>query len=568
MDANISDRTMNVLMEMRPKHDIFFHWNKFKRAANDKYHFCIDKQVWLAKLYDSVKNDQKIVVPMNSFKEANTLENIIRKKFPDKKVKLYSSQTLSSEKNKHFADVHTYWSGIDILIYTPTVSAGISYELKHFDTLFGYFTDKSCDVETCRQMLGRIRNLSTNEHYICLDGRYNNLPTSTDRIKELLYSSRSNLYKKLENNDNLALNFEFGADGKIQYHESAYFVMWLENKRIENLSRNYFINRFIDQVADSGASVEEFTLELLNANRDEDSKITTRMLSIVKANYSGVKEEIKDVECEFIASSPNIDMNEFNDIRTKMSTQSDITSEDRGKYTKHRLISTYNWYGKTIDKSFVSDYEDYGVSSIFRNLRRIMSEPTLVESLTKIQMLEVDRNKILMTKQLTICDQSSIRDESACDSKDLHYKYVFQQHFLTIWLIKMLGFSSITDTKKITMDDIYTNIKNQEQEFVDKFDSISFEFKIKRDKPITLLGTMDKELYLKRSLTIINRVTRMMYGLEIKKLPKRDCATPTAKIGFNKHGRLFTIVPFGTVKAELKLLKKPYIISKLGIPVE
>ena len=38
MDANISDRTYNTLKNLRPNHSIFFHWNTFKRAANDKYY--------------------------------------------------------------------------------------------------------------------------------------------------------------------------------------------------------------------------------------------------------------------------------------------------------------------------------------------------------------------------------------------------------------------------------------------------------------------------------------------------------------------------------------------------
>jgi hypothetical protein len=36
-------------------------------------------------------------------------------------------------KQKHFKDVHQYWHECDILLYTNTLTAGISFENIHFD---------------------------------------------------------------------------------------------------------------------------------------------------------------------------------------------------------------------------------------------------------------------------------------------------------------------------------------------------------------------------------------------------------------------------------------------------
>jgi hypothetical protein len=154
MDANLSDRTYRTLLRMRPAHPPHFHWNRFSRAADDVYHFTADHAAWLEKLYECARDNKKIVLPTNSLSEARAYEEALHREFPKKKIMLYSSETAPSEKALHFGDVHTYWKDLDVLIYTPTCSAGVSFELEHFDVLFGYFCDISCDVETCRQMLG------------------------------------------------------------------------------------------------------------------------------------------------------------------------------------------------------------------------------------------------------------------------------------------------------------------------------------------------------------------------------------------------------------------------------
>ncbi len=54
----------------------------------------------------------------------------------------------------------------DVLIYSPTITAGVSIEVEHYDVLFGIFTDKSCNAYNAAQMLGRVRNISTNSVHL------------------------------------------------------------------------------------------------------------------------------------------------------------------------------------------------------------------------------------------------------------------------------------------------------------------------------------------------------------------------------------------------------------------
>lgn len=143
MDANLSDRTYCTLERMRPSYPVHFHWNRFERAADDIYYFTADQGSWFDQLYKSLHKNLRIVIPTNSLTEARAYEESIRREFPKKKIMLYSSETAPSEKARHFSDVHNYWGNLDVLIFTPTCSAGVSFELEHFDILFGYFCDIS-----------------------------------------------------------------------------------------------------------------------------------------------------------------------------------------------------------------------------------------------------------------------------------------------------------------------------------------------------------------------------------------------------------------------------------------
>jgi hypothetical protein len=178
MDAYLSDRTFTMLKQFRPESKYIFHYNKYKTRENDKFFLTISQNDWVNKLKRKISKGKKIAIPTNSLDQAKALYNMIEYNFDTYSVKLYSSEMSESEKKKHFSDVNVYWKNYDIIIYTPTVSAGVSFEEEYFDYIFGYFTDASCNVQTCMQMIGRIRNVKCKKYYICLNASYYQLSTS------------------------------------------------------------------------------------------------------------------------------------------------------------------------------------------------------------------------------------------------------------------------------------------------------------------------------------------------------------------------------------------------------
>jgi hypothetical protein len=562
LDANLGDRTFRTLQRMRPDHPIQFHWNRHEgRAKSDEYFFTSNHAAWLNKLFSTLRSDCTAVIASNSLAEAETLHATISREFPDKRVGIYSSRTSAEEKSRHFADVHTYWSELDCLIYTPTVTAGVSYEKVHFDTLFGYFTDSSCDVETCRQMLGRVRNILSKEHFICLQGASRTLPVHTDEIARLVRDQRSGLYRAI---DNTALQFSYGDNGNIVYYESDYFYMWVENSRMANLSLNKFIERFVDQVAETGATVQELAL-------DDDMTLAHEIL----AEHKAMRAEMKEERQENVASAAPINYEEAHAIRDKLTRQLDVTDEERCSLERWQLAESYQWHGKPIDGEFVAKYSPSSARRVYRNLRLIASEDSVTTSLMAMRDREAAHYEFTMEQRvgnilptlgwgaraLTDPRLAALSAQINCSSvegRDLQNEnrtYVFYSHFLAIWLLQLCGFHCITDGAQVGEDALYVRLRASLKALNDAMPYITFTFKVnKANLDSVALVEKDKDAFMRRAMILINSVLRGMYGIEIKHHSKGN---PNYVIKWSPVGRLFT---FGAVGGDDAL---PHIHSNL-----
>lgn len=511
MDANISDRTYRLLEIMRGLDGVLYHCNRYKNCTEDNYILTPDKYKWLALLYSAVEADEPIAVPISSKEIADTIVRNLTKKYPNKKIKLYSSETSMSEKREHFSDVNAFWKEYDVLVYTPTVSAGVSFEQKHFRKIFGYFTDLSCPVETCGQMIGRIRDVGDKKYYICIQATGNNLPTDIDALKQQLYNRRENLMREF---DHTGLRFEYNANGQIIYHRGDYFQLWLENARIQNLSKNSFIKRFVAQVVETGAKCEQLTDAMFSAETGLDVE-TADIIDQIKSEHSVVKSEIKADVVKKIAESRDITEIEAEDIRELIVAQKDITEKQKYEFEKYRLRSEYKYDG-IIDVKFVGRYHDSKMRRIFKNLKRITAHPDITSALAQIQAEERANHKYLME----LGEKQHYQDISR--------KYVFDQHRYALSLLKLCGWKNVNDLEYKHAVVLEKNLRDNEKIYWDNIKQACSEFGLR--SPVVLrTNTTQNEptnlpqlAWIEGMLKPINKILDLMYGITIaskKKTP-------------------------------------------------
>ncbi|QYB17453.1 putative helicase/primase complex protein [Pacmanvirus S19] len=506
MDANISDRTYRILKQMRPgfaEGDCTYHCNRYKNATDDNYYITADKLKWLGVLYATIEADERIAIPMSSLTEAKILVRNLTQKYPEKLIKLYSSETSMAEKREHFADVNTHWSQFDILVYTPTVSAGVSFEQKHFRKIFGYFIDQSCPTETCIQMIGRIRDVSDHQFYLCVNATGNNQPTDIDAIKQFVYTKRENLLKDF---DETGLRAEYGPNGEIKYHVSDYFYIWLENMRIKNISKNSFIKSLIHLITFTGAKVHHLSDDIFEERTGFKVKIDGELnadLESLKEAHKTARGEIREEVCRKIAESKELDEEELIEIHNAKVAQIDLTEEQKYAFERYRLRMDYHYNGP-IDEKFVIKYRDPKIRRMFKNIERLYTCETIDESIKKIQAEE--RVNYIHNMELG----------EKLEHEDIKRKYVFDQHRYALGLLKLCGWNSITDEQYVHRTTILENLRSKNNLYWESIKPACVEFQIRAPKLQTVIANKDNnDKFIELMLKPINKILNIMYGIQI-----------------------------------------------------
>ncbi len=81
-------------------------------------------------------DNKRLVVPMASNSKAKDLYSKLKQDFPNKNILLIHKETSDGDKLQKLLKVNEIWVNYDIVIYTPTVCMGVSFEPEHFDNIF------------------------------------------------------------------------------------------------------------------------------------------------------------------------------------------------------------------------------------------------------------------------------------------------------------------------------------------------------------------------------------------------------------------------------------------------
>jgi len=111
--------------------------------------------------------------------------------------------------------------------------------------------------------------------------------------------------------------------------------------------------------------------------------------------------------------------------------------------------------------------------------------------------------------------------DSILESRDLHHRYIFQSHYLAIWLLRFVGFRCITDQTFIREETMYYHMKAGEAIFLTQLAQISFEFQFRRPSVRSIVNEHEISKYIKKVFSVVNYVLRKMYGIEICRVPKK-----------------------------------------------
>jgi hypothetical protein len=338
-------------------------------------------------------------------------------------------------------------------------------------------------------MLGRVRDISI--YNICIVSSWIYVPTTTEAISEELFRSRDCL-------DMPNIPFIIDKNGNKSFHQSNYFTIWLENKRINNLSKKDFCIRFIAQVLHTGATV----IELETITDD-----------IVVEKYNTSVYDEKELKNTSIANAMDITMDEYKKLIDKITIGHECTTNDMLSMDKFKLMKYYNIDDpKIINSTFVATFDNLSIKTIWKNLNAMDHFKTVIqECLRKVKELEAS----------VLSDLTYDKNSASTEHRDLLYQYSYRKHSIATNLLDYVGM--VTDDKLVFKNITEVALILLLQQHVDKINqlvpTIYYEFGITMKFPsINTIIQINQNEFLKDALRFINKILYSMYGIKINKV--------------------------------------------------
>ena len=446
MDANLGDRTLNILAKMAPSPIHYIH-NQCKNASNDTIYILANSRVnaakWAYLLIDKILAGKRVVITTNAFAFGRQIQKLILNYWGDRKllrIHLYSAETHQSEKTLHFSDVGKFWSQYDVLIYTPTITAGISFEKLHYDCLFSYMTAHSCNAETSVQMMGRVRNFSEKTSYILVDYNVEAYPTTRQEIKKWFFKSRGHITPTQP-------NYQLNELGEVDYIENNYFHIWLENTLTANRSKANYAKTLINILKEAGPTMISLTdkvfEKLTNINlADEPTTPEHKMFEgLIEALVVERKKDKEQITTE-IAAAENIDDETASNIREAMATEKNVSVAERRQYDKFRIAKIYNMPKPAITGLFVKNYSSRRMINAYKNSEQLLRNSNLDAAISEIKADEEKNYGMFIMKS---------------SQREINHIYMYGVHKSAVDILRLCGFRAEWTRQRLTASVIVAN---------------------------------------------------------------------------------------------------------------
>jgi hypothetical protein len=276
MDANISIRTVGILQSLGFNSKNTLKINVIGQLCGTKYEIYKNN-------YDKLKKDiitqvieerdVNIAIVTNTKILAIKLKEELELLNPHLDIRLIDGETY---KGMRSADVEREYNNNiylthKVLIYTPTITAGISYELHHYDFIYGLFVSGSCNVEIFIQMLGRIRDIKKIKLY------FDNSTFISQEERQMLKDDTKRLSVVDSHYENLGI---FALD-----RESLSTKITQYNDLVNNCSKIDSYRRFVFLMLNTYKDFKEH-LSIIEPETEEEKKKSKGALKYMYESYN------------------------------------------------------------------------------------------------------------------------------------------------------------------------------------------------------------------------------------------------------------------------------------------
>jgi hypothetical protein len=232
LDGDFGNRSYDYFKTLNNNEDFVVVRNKCVPYVKT-WKFTNDEKAFSQKIVSAVEAGKKIFICSMSSEQAMRYEDMMLTECKCK-VLLHSSKSDDGLKEK-LQDVNALWVKYDVVIITPTVEAGVDFNVEHFDQMFTILSSKSTSQRGLLQMTARVRRLKNLDNEVYL----NHIPFSTsaslytyDEVDVMYNIQQLSDNLQLDDDNNLSNNNPFTNISKHNYLETlnknkTYFVPYL-----------------------------------------------------------------------------------------------------------------------------------------------------------------------------------------------------------------------------------------------------------------------------------------------------------------------------------------------------
>ena len=412
MDAYVGKRTIEFVKEMYKDDEVLYVENTFKYKRRT-YKECRDikigkktinkKDIFKSEIMKSLQNGDKISICSGSKTLLKEIELEILKTYGNTKKYIFYCKENPLLPN---VDVDIEWDDIDVLMYSPTITAGISYDLtgenKPFDKLFIYIGFSNNPL--ARDMIQahkRVRHFNNPEIIVCIMYianlvKWDKLPTDMKIIKETEKNFKTDFYK----------------EGGVYSIGEIQSIKWVENIHNNNIQERNINDTQLPTIMEAFMKYENI---VKTGNCDMNGMIGCSQ-SIKHSNYDEIKE-ISMIEYDTILTNigneeydnmtdedwDSMKKYRYNNIRTK----EDLSEADATKYFDDNLVENTDDFGSVSKSNNIHRFLSYTESNSIEELK--LDYCDLVEEINKLEEVNnvnqvVEFNNIKIKKNALIYD--------------------------------------------------------------------------------------------------------------------------------------------------------------------
>lgn len=345
MDADLGQKTSALMLSLGNGEKSETLINEFKRWKNitaqlitgGKYD---DRTKAINSLIvDSIEKGERIGISSSSKEYCNQIHHTLKTKFPEKSICLITSE--STRDTQKLLDNPRTAAEYDILIFSPAVNVGVSFDLKdHFHKVYGVYPNNegTGTTDDATQGLARIRHPIDNSWIVVLDDDKQVFSAGGESLMP-------NEISKILIDSHLKNSFYSSQSVTMDATKKEIATIYAECEHYKQTNKNNFTRNFISSLQESGITIEEINIGQVAVNDEAEE----------------LREEAKQTKKEELiaakTTSLRIDEETYNYIRAIMKFKPDeATQSQRDSVERYIFERNYSINCDDLDQTELAKY--------------------------------------------------------------------------------------------------------------------------------------------------------------------------------------------------------------------